>query len=781
MFWYEWKKVLGSRLVVLSVLVFLIINAFVCYFQTRENPKELPSDTLAAFFEIYMSDEQKMQQEYLQMQEFLSEQEHLWAEQMVLGNREYEMQTWKNKYAPEGFTDAQLFHHVISAIEYAQNYPSKIQHAIKTAYTQIINSSETNVDTESYIYKYQAAVIQRYQNVYDHVKITPSYVRGWSEYFAYDFMSVFFLVSIVIVSGFVFTNEHQLGTAPLIRSTKHGRLYTTLMKSIVVYGSAILLCLLFCVETLFIINITKGFSTADIPIQTLDSFLYCPFIVTIKEYLLIDFGFKLISAFIFTAIAAAFSSGFCNYLFTYIGSLGLLGLDYLFFIMQFPSGENIIRALNLMSISTSQTILDRYHAVRFGNTPISYCSIILIIYAIVTAILTAFIVIRYNQGGIANLNKGKHNIQKIYPVVKTRDNYGDINKNYSISLFIAELYKSTIATRFIYVVIALLLVKCLIVYTDFPSTNSHTDEMYHEYMSALAGPISDEKRVYVRNERNFITETLNNYEAVSNSYIQGEIDLSTYRNYLTDYNYAFSHSEILEQIENHIVYIDIMENANKEAWFVYDTGWVRLLNGRFDWSIYALIVILCSNVFASEYKSRTSAAGFHQILRTTKYGRKKTFRLKFGTTILFSFVLSLVWSIIDIIAVISTYELPAFNAPIWSIEYFADIEYTITIWQFSIVYVCVKTLAHTILALLTTTLALIFRKNITAMFFITILTLLPRILSILGMPYIKYIDYVNMIEATPVLLLNMEGATFVLLVVICSVCVFVFSKRMWNK
>lgn len=780
MFKNEWRKVFGSRLVVLSVFIFFLINACVCYFQTKPNSKKLPDDAIADFFEIYLSDESKMQEEYLQMQDFLSEQECLWAEQMALGNREYEMQTWENKYAPVGFTDKQLFQCVISAIEYAQNYPSKIEHAIKAAYIQIINSSAETIDSESYIYRYQAEIIQHYQNVYNQIKLTPEYVRGWNKYFSYDFMSVFVLISTVVISGFVFTNEYQLGTIPLIYSTKNGRLRTVLTKVSVVYGSSALLCILFCVETLLIINITTGLSTTELPIQSLSNFIYCPYVVTIKEYLLIDFVFKLLASFVLTTIAAAFSAGFCNYLFTYIGSLGLLGLDYLFFILRFPSGENLVRALNLMSISTSQSFLDRYRAVRFGNTPIAYDSVILVTYIVAIIVLTTFIIIKCCHSDTVKHSKTRINIYPL-PFFKPKTHLCSASRAYSVSLFAAELYKSTIATRFLCVVLALFLVKCFVTSSAFQSKNSYTDEIYREYTSTLAGPINNDKRAYVQNERSFITETLNNYDTVSTSYKQGAIDLDTYRNYLSDYNYAFSHDEILKRIEKHIVYIDAIKTEGKEAWFVYDTGWLRLLTNEFDWSLYALIIILGSNAFASEYSSRTSSAGFQQILRTTKHGRKKTFHLKSRTALLLSVVLSLVWSVIDFLAIMNIYELPAFNSPIWSIEYFANIEYTITIWQFLVFYVCIKTLAHTVLALLTLAIANIFRKSISAALFVTTLTLLPRILSILGMPYTKIIDYVDILEATPILLRNIEGATFVLSATICSTCVLVFSKRMWNK
>ena len=776
---YEWKKVLGSRPVIISVLVLLFVNAIICYFQTKPNPKELPKDILLSFWEAYVSNEAEMQKEYQQMQNFVSEQQRIWAEQMALGNREYEMQKWKNKYAPEGYQDAQLFNYVISIKEYVQNYPSKIDLAIRSAYAQIINSSKNGLDTGSYTYRYQAEVIRLYQNIHEKVSLTPEYVSGWNKYFSYDFMPIFLLLGTMIISGFVFTNEHQLGVTSLIFTTKNGRLHTAVSKFIVICGSAIILCLLFCAETLLIINITTGLSNTSSPIQIVGTFLYCPYVLSIKEYLIIDFAFKLIATLIFTVISAAISIGFRNYLFTYINSLGFLGIDYIFFIMKYPSGENFIRAVNLMSISTSSTILDRYRAIRIGDTPISYISVIIITFAVVVA-LAAFIILKY---GYCCTVKHTSHIKikcRTLSLPKVLQNSFVFKREFSMSLFISELYKSLTSSKLFLVIAILLIVKLLIVYTDFHSTKSFTDEIYSYYMNELSGPINEEKRTYISNERKYILETLNSYDSMSDAYANEEISLDEYRAYLSDYNYAFSHDEIFKQIESHVSYIDKMANEGKEAWFVYDTGWQKLLTRGFDWSLYALVLILCSNVFAAEYNTRTSAEGFHQILRTTKHGRNKTFYQKVGTVVVLSLIFSLFWTAIDFIAVLMTYEHPQVNAPIWSIEIFSDIEYNINIRQFAALSAFVKLHSYIVLAILTTSFSLMFKKSSSTIICITMLTLIPRILSTLGISALNRIDYVDAMEATPILLRSIEGVVFFIIVTISSLYGIFKSKRKWS-
>ncbi len=446
--------------------------------------------------------------------------------------------------------------------------------------------------------------------------------------------------------------------------------------------------------------------------------------------------------------------------------------------MKYPSSENFIRAVNLMSISTSSTILDRYRAIRIGDTPLSYISVIIITFVLVV-VLTAFIILKYSHCYTVK-NASPIKIKRRTLSIPLQNSFV-FKREFSMSLFISELYKLIISSKLFLVIAILFLVKLSIVYIDFHSTKSFADEIYNYYTNELSGPIDEEKRTYISNERKYILETLNNYASMSDAYANGEISLDDYRAYLSDYNYAFSHDEIFKQIESHVSYIDKMANEGKEAWFVYDTGWKKLLTRGFDWSLYALVLILCSNVFAAEYNTRTSSEGFHQILRTTKHGRKKTFYQKVRTVVTLSLIFSFIWTVIDYIAVLMAYKLPQINAPIWSIEIFSDIEYNINIWQFAVLSAFVKLHAYMVLAILTTSFSLISQKSSSTIIYITMLTLIPRILSTLGISALNRIDYVDVMEATPILLRSIEGAAFSIIVIISSLYGIFETKRMWSK
>ena len=110
------------------------------------------------------------------------------------------------------------------------------------------------------------------------------------------------------------------------------------------------------------------------------------------------------------------------------------------------------------------------------------------------------------------------------------------------------------------------------------------------------------------------------------NYISGKTDDAIYSAYLSDYNYAFSHKEPLEAVTSHAQYIDKCKaETGIDAWFVYDSGWLRLIGTDADILLLAALLVIFAGVFADEYGSRSSSGGFANILRPTKPGADRHF------------------------------------------------------------------------------------------------------------------------------------------------------------
>ena len=141
-------------------------------------------------------------------------------------------------------------------------------------------------------------------------------------------------------------------------------------------------------------------------------------------------------------------------------------------------------------------------------------------------------------------------------------------------------------------------------------------------MTTLEGPLTEEKLEYLANERAAINEVMSRQTAMQEAYIAKEISFTEYNEYLDDYNYAYSRSDLLREIEDHADYLQRQkEKTGIDGWFMYDTGWKKLYTGDADLFLYTSILLLLTGTFASEYISKSSSGGFAQILRSTKNGR----------------------------------------------------------------------------------------------------------------------------------------------------------------
>ncbi len=256
------------------------------------------------------------------------------------------------------------------------------------------------------------------------------------------------------------------------------------------------------------------------------------------------------------------------------------------------------------------------------------------------------------------------------------------------------------------------------------------------------------------NERNYITQTLEKADKMRSDYINEQITDSEYIEYISDYNYANSHNENLKVIEEHERYlIDLEKNSNIKAHFVYDTGWQKLFFNSFDIYLYIAILILFTGVFANEYGTVLNKREFSQILKSTKQGRNKTFFAKIGASAIISFVLTVLFSLIDIVIIFKGYIMPGFydykDIPLQSIEKFANLNLNMTINNYFLFMVTMRILATVIFSVLICGVSELCRKHIPTMLIVSTVTLIPTLLVSFGLSALSAVDFTEIFNFTP--------------------------------
>jgi hypothetical protein len=280
-------------------------------------------------------------------------------------------------------------------------------------------------------------------------------------------------------------------------------------------------------------------------------------------------------------------------------------------------------------------------------------------------------------------------------------------------------------------------------------------------MTTLQGELTIEKSEFISAEREFINDILVKQDEMLEKYLLEEINFDEYREYLTDYNYAYSRNEILAVIENHLYYIEKTTAVkNIDTWFIYDTGWKKLFHSGFDIILYSLILLLFAGIFADEYTGKSSSGSFIQILRTTKKGRKRTFRAKLISALGITAALTVIFNSIDLISIFKNYDLPAINAPLLSLQSFSDISGSITVGQFLAAHLFIKLFANILFTIFLYGLSELLKKSILVMSVSVAVTLFPALFVYFGLDIFNYFDFTALLSGTQLYLLSAKANIF---------------------
>ncbi len=781
---YEFCKLLSLRFIRIILAVLLALNALLCFYSTRIPERHIPAESVETLFDEYTEYPKEIDEYHDFLTEWQREQEKRAVQQLSLGVFDFETEELPAVYAPEGFSDRQLFDILYGSIDKIRQYPDNIQRVIDKAEENLVEFSYMGIPDDAYTCRYQRKIIELYSKARDNVVIGLENVKGWNEYFGYDAVNLFIFASMLIVSSVLFVQEKQTGMMPLVRVSRCGRVKTALCKMVVLLIITFVCVLLFSAETLAIFAFRLGLSSPSNAIQVLDEYTYSYNIITVGEYFAISLAVKYAAFALFALITSAVSVFVYNYGLTFIGGLGVYGLNYLLYILRYISSDSPLKNLNLISVSSVNPLFVRFRSANVFGLCVGYQDLMPAVYISLILIFSVLCGWKYCLGG----DELRVRVPIGFTSVKERISSVFVRKRrtgakYRLpSLFSAEIYKTLISSRYIVIVIALLAAKCLISYSAYQPSRSFADGVYREYMTALAGEMTDWKRQYIADERQMINETITRRDEVQQKYIDKSITYEEYENYLKDYNYAYSRNELFSEIESHAAYIDRLAAEGREAWFVYDTGWKKLFLTPFDWTLFAALLILFSGSFASEYDSRISSGGFAQILRVSKKGRKHTFVAKIGTALLISAVMSALWNISDICFISGAYKLPLAEAPIMSLELFGESRLEMSIAGYVILFYVVRLSAAVMLALIICGMSCLFEKALSAMAVVSAFTLFPTLLNRFGADILEYADFVSLMRATPMFRIGLTSVLF------CVICFFVIAmitntvcERKWEK
>ena len=699
---------------------------------------------------LYLSDEEEYNRIYNEHSKRLSEYNGIYYSEMNSGNTKT-MPTFENHYIDfKNYGDKKLFNDVEETIRYSEKYKQKISSLLQESVMLLYESEEG-----TYISIYYGELCSYYSKLAG-MELDIVETKGWNEFFSLKIPAALLAIALIGTLCGTFTKERRTGMNIILRISKHGGVPTVRAKLTAVIIISAVLSLIFTLAPLSVFALTSGLSSVNRPVQTLNSFQYCPYNLTVGEYLVIYLLLRVIIFTVFSLFAAVVSKLFENEKFAFVAA-AVLALSGIFIGNISPTSEYwFLQKYSVSELANINILFTRYRGLNFMGQCVNY-TVFMIIAVLAVFIILTIIPFLHNPGGI-NEFSGEKNIFSSSPK--------------SMPLLKTEFYKQLICGKYIYVVLAAIILKCVVSGIYYFPINNYSEIQYIDYISQVYGKITDEKLKNISDEAEYIADSIADYNRAVGEYRSGKISQEEYQKYKARNTYAEYCEDACKRLCERRDYLLSAAEAHPDVEFIYEEGIKRHLNFSFDVIAIIVILLLASNVFAFEYES-----GFWTVIRTTYKGRAKLFRAKILYSVITAGALYFIFTLISAAFIVHYYNINFLGAPIQSIPEFGSVKLNISIAKYLWLYQSVSFIGYIACFLLTASLSTVLKSQVKTIVTAMFIVLVPYIVNYAGILNAGIFDFVNMISPKNVLYDAISYISCAALTVFCVV----WAKIKWCK
>ena len=747
---YECKKIISNKFIIGLFVILFIVNALLSYNAAKNSGSYELSEEVLEVLEEYNQDPEAWMVEYDRLETYHHEV-YLPALQRAI--REYMLANPGATYIDSPIVDETAmkynqYHMAYNYLTQLDSYPKELTRVVNSAISTKEDYLASGMTAGDYEYRYQDDI----EHIYEVNAIIPvayEYAKGWDVFHAYTSGNILLIMLMLVLAPGLCIEEFSSGMYPVLQATKKGRLHTLICKLGTLLLFVTLVVLLFTATTLGFFGANCGFSSLGNFLQVFEDFRYCPEIITVGNFLLASVLTKILVLFALGTLIMLLSVLIKRYALTFVASLGVVAINFVlhFFVSVEQTGS--FDMLNLFSVMDTKMAYTRYYSLNVFEQSVPYIPMALVLFGVLAVVFGALAAVAFCRTKGAVKLKSKKSIRLPSKAISMPCR----------TLFGAEIGKMLLANKFIIVVAVTLLAKGFMASQTFVYTSSFTDSVYKEYMTTLAGEMTDEKLAYIEAERLRIDTAKNGFNQMANEKNKGNITNEEYLAYLDEYDYAMDRDVHFSRIEERRDYILGLQEEGKDAHFVYDTGWNTLFGQGFDYLLYGLVLLLFAGVFANEIQGKT-----HNILKVTKRGRGRLFLAKYAAVLTLSTILFAAFTAIDLATAMKAFEFPAWDAPIQSITMFGGVA-SMTLAQFVVLWIAVKWLAVLVLATALTGISLLAGKILNTMAIVTVVTLMPYLLRRFGLSVAKYFDFTYLLGGTEFLALTGISRAYIVVVI----------------
>lgn len=571
-----------------------------------------------------------------------------------------------------GYGDFSLFEDVEPIAERSRNYGRDVRRVVDSA---VRRASDPDVEKGSYVYEYQAQLIVHYRPLAD-TEIPAEGQFGWNEYFSMRVPTILLaLASLAVFSG-VWLGEKRSRIVNVLRVSKRGSAPLIAAKLASSALVSVCLTLLFTLSPLAVIAVTRGFSPLSMPIQALSAFEFCPYALTVGQYLAVTVSSQAALFLLFDLTVVFLGQLLDHELPVYGVLLVLLTAGYWLSGRQTDSPFYALRSFNFVDLAAGDFLLARYRALNLGGRLVGLIPALAALGGIAFGLLAG---LPFAVGLRADSYRTFSFRLPVRLSFRRRTRKKAIRfRAHSLSVFGYEMRKSMFLPVFLCLTVFALGAKIMVSDAYFKPYEGSYWEVYRGYMEELRGPVTEEKIRYIEDEERYVSQCFADYELAEAAYRDGEMEYEAFREIGERRNYASLVERPLERVRERLDYLTDPALGAKydNLEFLDETAVMRLFRQPLDYIFLVLMTILLSDLFVREYRT-----GFRSILHTAKNGAAKTWGGKWGTAFLATVIVWLLFAGVDLYEVWKTSDAAVLSAGLLSIPDMKGTGLNVTVGQ----------------------------------------------------------------------------------------------------
>lgn len=223
-------------------------------------------------------------------------------------------------------------------------------------------------------------------------------------------------LSLILFASVIFTQERVNGFIPVLSTCRRGRETTAAVKCVLMALIATGVVLLFTGTTFAVFGMVLGFSSGSNALQALSAYTYCPYLITIGEYLAITLGGRLLAFLTFSALMLPISVFAGHYVYAYAAGLSIAGVNFLLYSLVLINSNSLVRTLNLFAAASVQPIFVRYSAFDLFTYPCGYVTFMLCTFVLLFVFCSAGTVAAFAMSKVSRTFKGRITFRRLFRI-----------------------------------------------------------------------------------------------------------------------------------------------------------------------------------------------------------------------------------------------------------------------------------------------------------------------------------------------------------------------------